>query len=132
MTTIHFKDGRTLICETVHSRPQYYNGINRDKLTFVFPEEMDIATIINHFTPENTKQIYLEDESGDKFLHENYTIRLGAGVKERGALLGIGEDLDHRMVSYVDMIQTTLAEQELENLRDAVDLMIIESLRGGN
>ena len=129
---VQFTDGRQLTCETVHSRPAYYNGTNRDQLTFIFPEEAGIQTILDHFTPENCKQIYLEDESGEQFLHENYTIRMGAGVKERGTLLGVGEDLDHRMVSYVDMIRTTYAEQQLETLRGAVDLMLIESLEGGN
>ena len=130
--TIHFSDGRQLACETVHSRPAYYNGVNRDQLTFVFPESTDISTILFHFTPENCKQLYLEDESGERFLHENYTIRMGAGVKERGTLLGEGADVDHRMVSYVDMIRTTYAEQQLDALRDAVDLMLVSSLEGGN
>lgn len=129
---IHFTDGRQLTCESVHSRPAYYNGTNRDQMTFVFPEEVDIQTILSHFTPENCRQLCLEDESGGKYLHENYTIRVGAGVNERGSLLGAGEDLDHRMVSYANMVRTTYAEQQLETLKDAVDLMLIESLEGGN
>ncbi|MBD5135250.1 MAG: hypothetical protein HDT39_04710 [Lachnospiraceae bacterium] len=129
---IHFSDGRQLTCETVHSRQVYYNGTNREQLTFVFPEEMDISTILDHFTSANCKQIYLEDDSGEKFLHENYTIRMGAGVKERGTLIGVGEDLDHRMVSYVEMIRTTYAEQQLEMLNDVVDMMLIDALKEAN
>ena len=131
MTIIHFSDGRQLTCETVHSRQVYYNGTNREQLTFVFPEEVGVQTVLDHFTPENCKQIYLEDESGEKYLHENYTIRMGAGVNERGSLLGVGEDLDHRMVTYVNMIRTTYAEQQLEALQDTVDHMLIGSLEGG-
>ncbi len=129
---VHITDGRKLTCETVHSRPAYYNGTNRDQMTFVFPEEVGIQTILDHFTPENCRQLFLEEESGRKYLHENYTIRVGAGVNERGSLLGVGEDVDHRMVAYVNMIRTTYTEQQLETLQDAVDLMLIESLEGGN
>lgn len=131
MTTIHFTDGKSLECESVHSNREYYNGVNRDKLTFIFSEEVPISLIVETFTPDNTKRIYLEDEGGEKFLYEHYTIRLGAGVKERGSLLHMGEDADHKMVSYVEMIRTTYSEQQLEELSDTVDVMLIAQLMGG-
>lgn len=132
MTTIHFVDGLTLECESVHGTHVYYNGINRDSLTFIFPEEVTVNTLIDFFTPENTKRIYLEDENGEKFLHEHYTIRLAVGVMERGALLQIGEDVDHRMVSYVKMVRTSYSEQQLEELSDVIDTMLVAQLMGGN
>lgn len=128
---IHFADGRTLECESVHGEACYYNGVNRDKLIFVFPEEVHIDTILDNFTTTNTKRIYLEDETGEKFLHEHYTIRLAAGVKERGSLLRAGEDVDHRMVSYVEMVKTSYSEQQLEELSDVIDTMLIAQLMGG-
>lgn len=132
MITITFLNGQELECETVHSHSQYYNGTNRDKLTFVFPENFGLMEIAANFTPENCKKIWLKDESGEQFLHEHYTIRFAIGVKERGALLNVAEDLDHRMVAYVEMIRTTYSEQQLEELSDTMDAMLVAQLMGGN
>lgn len=131
MIKIHFVDGHTLDCESVHGMPHHYNGTNRDSLTFVFPESYEVKAVMEYFRPENTKRLYLEDENGEKFLHEHYTIRIAAGVMERGTLLHAGEDVDHRMVVYVKMIQTTYSEQQLEELSDVVDAMLISQLMGG-
>lgn len=128
MTKVIFLDGRELIAENILSRSMLYNGVSREYLTFTFPEDVTVATLIDHFTPANCKQLYLEDESGEQFLHENYTIRLGAGVQERGNLLQIGEDNDHRMVSFVKMIRTTKAEQDLDDVRDTVKTLLVANL----
>lgn len=129
---IHFLDGRTLECESVHGEHIYYNGVNRDSLTFVFPDTSEVKALIAYFRPENTKRLYLEDDNGEKFLHENYTILLGAGLKERGHLLGAGEDVDHRMVTYVQMVRASYSEQQIEELSDIIDTMLIAQLMGGN
>lgn len=130
--TITLTDGRQVECESVHSRPQYYNGTNRDALIFIFPESVGLLEVVAKFVPENCKKIWIEDESGEKFLHEHYTIRLEAGIKERGALLQVGEDNDHRMVTYIKMIRTTYSEQQLEELSDTMDTLLIAQLMGGN
>lgn len=132
MLTITFADGRQLECESVHSRPKTYNGTNRDSYIFIFPDTVGLIEVVSHFTPENCKKIWLEDESGEKFLHEHYTIRLEAGIKERGALLQAGEDNDHRTVTYIQMVRTTYSEQQLEELSDTMDTLIIAQLMGGN
>lgn len=131
MTKIHFTDGRILECESVHGAHVYYNGVNRDSLTFVFPDTSELKALIAHFRPDNTKRLYLEDDNGEKFLHEHYTIFLSAGLTERGALLGAGEDVDHRMITYVKMVKTSYAEQQLEELSDTLDTMLIAQLMGG-
>ena len=131
MLTITFTDGRQLECESVHSRPVHYNGTSRDQLIFIFPESVGLIDAVAHFTPENCRKIWLKDESGEQFLHEHYTIRFAAGIKERGALLQIGEDIDHRMVTYIQMIRTTYSEQQLEEISDVVDTMLIAQLIGG-
>lgn len=129
---IKFMDGSTLECEGVYSRLKYYSGINRDSYIFVFPDTVGLIEVVSKFQPENCKKIWIEDESGEKFLHEHYTIRLEAGIKERGALLQIGENEDHRTVTYIQMIRTTYSEQQLEELSDAMDALLIAQLMGGN
>lgn len=129
---IKFMDETTLECESVHSRLKYYNGINRDSYIFVFPDTVGLIEVVSKFTPENCRRLWLIDDNGEEFLHEHYTIRLGAGIKERGALLQIGEDEDHKMVAYVEMIRTTYSEQQLEELSDTVDSMLVAQLMGGN
>lgn len=129
---IVFSDDTNLLCETVHGSFQYYNGTNRDSLTFIFPEDFDLTELINKFIPRNCRKIWLEDESGGKFLHEHYTIRFAIGVKERGFLINAGENADHRIVNYVTMLQTTYAEQQLEELSDVVDALLVSQLEGGN
>lgn len=131
MTKIHFMDGKVLECESVHSTHLYYNGINRDSLTFIFPDTYELNALLVYFTPNNTKRLYLENDNGEKFLHEHYTIRLAAGLTERGTLLGAGEDIDHRMITYVKMIKTSYFEQQLEELSDTLDTMLIAQLMGG-
>lgn len=131
MTKVYFANGQSIDCETVHSNPAYYNGTQRDKLTFVFPEEVSVQTVLDLFTRENCERIWLElpeEETGERYLHEHYTIRMGAGVKERGTLLSVAEDTDHRMVTYVEMIQTTYAEQQLDDLNDIVNSLLIHDL----
>lgn len=125
-----FSDGRFMTCETVHSNPLTYNGTVRDCFTFVFPEGTPIDAILAHFTPENTDQIWLEDEDGNRYLHEHYTIRISAGTGERGRIINSAIDEDHREVSYVKMCKETTMETRVRLLQEAMDLMLVSELEG--
>lgn len=131
MIKVIFMDGSTLTAENILSRSMQYNGVQREYLTFTFPDTVEVSTLLEHFAPENCKQLYLEDESGERFLHENYTIRLAAGVNDRGNLLTMAEDTDHRMVSFVKMIRTTEAEQKLADLEEVVQTLLVNDLAKG-
>lgn len=125
-----FSDGRFMTCETVHSSPMMYNGTSRDCYTFIFSGDTSVETILSHFTPENTDQIWLEDEDGNRYLHEHYTIRISAGAGERGTLINSAPDADHREVCYVKMCRETTMETRVRQLQEAMDLMLISELEG--
>lgn len=127
---IIFSDGRFMTCESVYSNSLMYNGTSRDCFTFIFPKEIPIDAILSHFIPENTDQITLEDEDGNRYLHEHYTIRIAAGTGERGLLINVAPDQDHRDVAYVRMCKETTMETRVRELQEAMDLMLVTELEG--
>lgn len=131
MTKIIFADGRVLLSEVVVSRSMMYNGTNREAYIFTFPEDTSVDSLLSHFTPDNCDQIWLEDEEGNRFLHEHFTIRISAGVSDRGQLLNVGEDTDHRMIAFVKMCKETTMETRVRQLQETTDIMLTNMLEEG-
>lgn len=117
--TIRFKYGIELECLGVHGSKMVYEGVSRDCLTFLFPSAIGIEILLNTFNPTNCEQIWLIDgESQD--MHENYTIRTGAGIGMRNTVLHYG-DSDTTEVCWVTMAQSTLTERQILRLNALLD-----------
>lgn len=125
-----FADGRWMQCNSVHSMPMTYDGTTRDSYTFLFPADTSIDTIKNHFTPDNCDQITLEDEDGNRFIHEHYTIPISAGTSDRGLLLMAGENVDHEQVPYIKMCRETTMETRVRQLQEVTDAVLTNMLEG--
>lgn len=111
---IRFKSNIELECLGVHGSSISYQGVTRDCLTFLFPADTDLSSLLDIFTPENCEQILLiNDDSQD--LHENYTIRTNAGVGFKDNVLRYN-DGDATEVCWVSMAQSTLTERQLLKL----------------
>lgn len=120
MSEIKLADGTTLHCEGVFGSSVTYLGVSRDALTFTFaPEEMGLEELMGVFTPENCAAVTITEEEGAAFVHEHYTIRIGAGVSCRDmARRGMsgGPIQDNADAVWVTMAQATPTERMLEAL----------------
>lgn len=111
---IRFKSGTEMECLGVHGSKMLYEGVNRDSLTFLFPDTTSIETLLDTFTPANCEQVWLiNGESQD--LHENYTVRTGAGIGMRDTILHYN-DGDNTEVCWVTMAQSTVTERQIMQL----------------
>ena len=133
--TVTLSNGEQLHCIGVHGSPVTYQGVTRDCLTFLFdPEEITVAQLLEKFTAENCKTVRLLDEtdgSAREAVHENYTIRIGAGVGMRDlARRGMSgtEVREEQPTGYVSMAQSTLAERMLLEQQKAIAAIIVSSL----
>lgn len=129
---IKFLNGTELDCLGVHSFNQTYEGVTREGLTFLFDTNVGLFTLINEFTPENTKTLIFIDEAG-QYVHEHYTIRLGLGIGEmRDVTYDLGSEENHTNVSWVKMLRSTISERELRANTEAIEALIAKELEGGN
>lgn len=131
MNKIKFSNGETLSCVGAYANPVTYLGVTRDALTFAFdPEQVSIDELLRLTTPENCAAITIAD--GDElFVHEHYTIRIGAGVSCRDiALRGgmAGPVQDTQPMTWVTMAQSTPAERLLMDQQDVLDTLVAATL----
>ena len=131
MNEIRFSNGETLSCAGVYANPVTYLGVTRDALTFAFdPDLVSLDDLLRLTTPNNCAAITIAD--GDNlYLHEHYTIRIGAGVSCRDiALRGgmAGPVQETQPMSWVTMAQSTPAERQLRDQQDALDALVTAAL----
>lgn len=126
-------NGETLQVQGIHGRNVNYQGVQRDSLIFLFhPETVPLEKALTAFTPERCALVTVEDDNGETFIHENYTIRLEAGIGYRDMILAGGVDGQTMELSvYVRMAQSTLAERMLQNQQEAIDALLIAALQEG-
>lgn len=116
----------------VHGRSMNYQGTQRDSLVFLFdPEAHSLTDIVNAFNEENCSAITLEDGNGNTYLHENYTIRIEAGIGYKEMVKsGSVSTNDTTQAVYVRMAQTTLAERKLLSQQEVLDVLVAQALEG--
>lgn len=142
MPTLKFADNSTMECQGVHSNTAFYQGVERQCLTFLFDQDKSLTELQEKFTAENLAAFYIIDDSGE-YLYENYTIRisLGCGEKERVLVSGVAvlADKEFDTVAYVQMAQSTLAERAIlghdiaiTQQQEVIDSLLIASLETGN
>ncbi len=131
MNEIKFFNGETLSCVGVCANPVTYLGVTRDALTFAFaPEQVSLDELLRLATPENCAAITIA-EGDELFVHEHYTIRIGAGVSCRDiALRGgmAGPVQDTQPMTWVTMAQSTPAERLLMDQQDVLDTLVAATL----
>lgn len=131
MSEIRLFNGRTLSCEGVYANPVTYLGITRDALTFVFdPEKTGLEELLEQFTPENCAAVTITDND-ETYIHEHYTVRVGAGVgcKDlalRGGMAGNVQDT--QPLAWVTMAQSTPAERQMQAQQVAIDALLVAAL----
>lgn len=133
--TVTLSNGEQLNCLGVHGGPVTYQGVTRDRLTFLFdPGEISVEQLLEKFTAENCAAVTLADETeaeSSAAVHEHYTIRTGAGMgmKDLAQRGGYGSSVtDERQVCWVSMAQSTLAERMLLSQQEAIDALIVSVL----
>lgn len=116
----------------VHGRSMNYQGTQRDSLVFMFnPDDYSLNDIVNAFNEENCSAITLEDSNGGTYLHENYTIRIEAGIGYKEMVKsGSVSSNDTTQAVYVRMAQTTLTERKLMSQQDVLDALVVQALEG--
>lgn len=126
---IKLANGSELTVLGVHGRNVNYQGVNRDSLILLFDVNIYTLTEISDlFTAENCATIALIDD-GCMSLHENYTIRINAGVGYKDFVLRgntSGDEQQQRV--YIQIAQSTLAERVIENVLETVDLLVLDAL----
>lgn len=114
----------------VHGRSMNYQGVQRDSLVFMFnPDDYSLNDIVNAFNEENCPSIALEDGDGNVYLHENYTIRIEAGIGYKEMVKsGSVSTNDTAQTVYVRMAQTTLTERKLMNQQEVLEALVVAAL----
>lgn len=126
---IVLNDGAAFELKGVHGQNIFYQGINRDCLIFLFDAATDINEILNAFTAENCKKIFITDGE-NKYLHENYTIRIALGRGYQAEALGNAVAKDETQCVFVKTAQTTLAERQILQQQETLDALLIAALEG--
>lgn len=124
-----FANGDEINLTGVHGAARMYQGVSRDFLTFIFPEETDINEIIQNFTPENMVRFGLDDGESVSY-HDNYTIVISYGFGYFNHVLGESIQTNEKC-TYIIMAQSTLQERTLQQVQDTVDMIVLSSLEAG-
>lgn len=129
---ITLSNGMELEALGVHGRSINYQGTQRDSLIFMFdPDSYSLNDITNAFSEENCSAITLEDGNGNVYVHENYIIRIEAGIGLKEVIKSGGVSNDNTSQSvYVRMAQTTLTERKLMNQQEVIDALVAQALEG--
>lgn len=113
----------------VNANIQYIQGSQRDVLDFHIEKGLySFEELERLFVPENTDKIYIITDKGTEYLHEGYTLRIGIGL-ERHLTQAQNETENQEYIS-VKLAQKTCQEKTVEQLQDAVDMLILSSLGG--
>jgi len=127
---IQLANGAQLDALGVHGQHTFYQGVTRDCLIFLFdPAAVSLDAVCTAFVPENCATIQLSDDSGT-FLHENYTIRVEAGIGLQEHILTGSVKDDTRQCVFVKMAQASLAERQLLEQQAILDALIVANLEG--
>lgn len=129
---ITLSNGAELKTLGVHGRTINYQGTQRDCLIFMFdPDEYPLNDIVSAFNEGNCSSITLKDDAGNVYVHENYTIRIEAGIGFKEMVKsGSVSNNDTSQTVYVRMAQTTLAERKLMNQQEVIDALVAQVLEG--
>lgn len=131
MSKIKLSNGEILTCEGVYANPVTYMGVTRDALTFAFdPDLVSLDDLLRLTTPENCAAITIAD-GNERFVHEHYTVRIGAGVSCRDlALRGgmAGPVQETQPMTWVTMAQSTPAERQMQAQQEALDALVTAAL----
>lgn len=107
---------------------RYINGLKRDTLNFVFPEDVSLDEMDGIFTPSNCETITIYDDDGAQYIHTGYIVR--AGLSRSSVMVAEAaetEDAIYEERVTVSMALATYTEQQLEANTAAVDALLGES-----
>lgn len=131
MATIKIKmfNGTEIPCFGALGQAYYYQGIQRDSITFYFdPENVTISSLIENFTEENCKAITIVSDDSE-YVHYNYQIidQIGTGNYSSVAGGPVSAN-DERKCLFVRVLQTTYTERLWEQHDEAIDDIVISIL----
>lgn len=113
----------------VHSKSIVYQGVDREMYLFLFElDKYSLEELLNTFTEENCKSIVIIDDEENQFVHENFTLRIAAGIDHLEHLIGRFSSSDTTQVAFVKMAQTTLSERTLQTQQDAINKIVLSML----
>lgn len=128
---VKLADGTELECLRADGRQVEYQGTVRDCLIFLFDETVSLAQIESAFTVENCRRLEL-CEDDNIFVHEDYTLRIAYGRSYKETVIhnnSVVKENDDA-VNYVKMVQTTMAERQLEQQQEVLDALLVAQLEG--
>lgn len=114
---------------------RYFQGANRDTITFEFDETHSVDFLRSVFTEANCEVINIvtdnEDGTFTNNYHEGFVIRaeVAEKVKEIAPATGTTPAVTETRV-FVTMAQRTYAETQIANLTEVVDVLLLERLLG--
>lgn len=123
-----FANDETIEVLGVHGSSQMYQGVSRDFLTFIFPVETDITELSKKFTPSNMRIFGLDDGDSVSY-HSDYTIFVAYGSGYQDHILHTPIQTE-RKCSYVIMAQSTMAERQMQNQQEIIDVLLVSELEG--
>lgn len=130
---IRLSNGNEYDILCVNGFKQYFQGAERDVLDIQFEKnKYSFEELEKCFLNENsTNKIYIIDAEQNEYLHENYSLRIKISLIN--TLNNLSADnqsnIDERIS--IQMAQKTYQEIMLSEIRQTVDMLVLESLKGG-
>lgn len=113
-------DGTIVTAIIVTGGQKYYQGANRDALTFVLPEtSLDEVDAV--FTEENCESITLVSDDGSENIHKGYVIR--TELTKKPVVVTPATDTEPEITEMrvmVTMAQRTYNETQMANIAEEV------------
>ena len=126
-------DGTEFTCFDILNRSYYYQGIQRNSLTFYFDTSTTVLSkLIEKFTDNNCSSIIIsDDEDESSFVYNYYQIidQIGTGTYSSVSEGPVSSDSDKKCL-FVKVLQTSYSERLLSQHDEAIDDIIIALLEG--
>ena len=126
--TIKLFDGTEFPCLGVGGKGYYYQGMNRDSLTFCFDKDsVSISDLVEKFTEDNCKAITIIGDT--ESVYYNYKIIDQIGIGNYSSIAdGPVSPSDDMKCLFVRLIQTTLSERLWERHEEELNNIIVSLL----
>ena len=122
---IIFTNGTELNPIMVTGAPNYFQGVSRDSLTFVFSGDSDMEALDKAFTEAACEHITIVGGDGTEAIHSGYTVRVELVKKQvetQKATFDTEAVFENRV--FVTMAQRTYAETQLAAMQAAMNALL--------
>jgi len=120
-------NGAVLNPYTAEGGRRFFQGTDRDCLTFAFPSDAGMEVIDSAFSEAACESISIFDDEGNEYIHKGYTIRVDLmkkPVEIEPATLDAEAVYENRVL--VTMAQRSYAENQLKMMQQELKALLAD------